>query len=302
MNKHNTRLRAAFRARKRRTKPDFLLIDVSNSFTKLAFASRFRIERALKITTPSLNARRIASILRRRDARTVVVSSVVPKKSREIKRAARGRKIIWLTAKTRLNVRIDYPKPRSIGADRLANAVAVAELYGSPAIVIDFGTAVTFDIICAERSYIGGVIAPGLEAMTNFLYQRTALLPRLSLKEPYRAVGKSTVEAMRSGAIFGYRGLVREILARIKAEQFSRKKVAVVATGGYARFVASQLPEIAVINPHLTLEGLRIVGNLNLFRRLRAIIGFRGIVPGKMFFRTKPKIFAPNTISTCQGC
>ena len=99
--------------------------------------------------------------------------------------------------------------------------------------------------------------------MTNFLYQRTALLPRLSLKEPRRAVGKSTVEAMRSGAIFGYRGLVREILARIKAEQFSRNKVTVVATGGYARLIASPLPEVAVIHPHLTLEGLRIVANLN---------------------------------------
>jgi type III pantothenate kinase len=99
--------------------------------------------------------------------------------------------------------------------------------------------------------------------MTNYLYQRTALLPRLSLKEPHRAVGKSTVEAMRAGAIFGYRGLVREILARIRAEQFSRKKIAVVATGGYARLVAGQLPEVGMIHPHLTLEGLRIVGNLN---------------------------------------
>src|SRR5438552_19061248 len=126
MNKHSTRLRAAFPARKRQTKPDFLLIDVSNSFTKLAFASRSRIGRASKIATPSLTTRKIASILRRRDPSIVVVSSVVPKKTREIKRAARGRKIIWLTAKTRLNVRIDYPNPRSIGADRLANAVAVA--------------------------------------------------------------------------------------------------------------------------------------------------------------------------------
>ena len=85
----------------------------------------------------------------------------------------------------------------------------------------------------------------------------------LSLKEPHRVVGKSTVEAMRSGAIFGYRGLVREILTRIKAEQFSRKKIAIVGTGGYARLVASHLPEVAVIHPHLTLEGLRIVGKLN---------------------------------------
>ena len=206
----------------------------------------------------------VAKFLRRRQVNKVIVSSVVPTKSPAISKAARNRaQVLWLNWKVKLGVTLDYPNPDSIGADRLANAAAVAELYGSPAIVVDLGTAVTFDVISETRSYIGGVIAPGLEAMTNFLYQRTALLPRLSLKEPYRAVGKSTVEAMRSGAIFGYRGLVREILARIKAEQFSRKKIAVVATGGYARFVASQLPEIAVIHPHLTLEGLRIVGNLN---------------------------------------
>ena len=99
--------------------------------------------------------------------------------------------------------------------------------------------------------------------MTNFLYQRTALLPRISLKEPRRAVGKSTIEAMLSGALFGYRGLVREILARIKAEQFPHKKVCLIATGGYARLIAGGLPEIGVVHPHLTLEGLRIVANLN---------------------------------------
>ena len=136
------------------------------------------------------------------------------------------------------------PTPKSIGADRLANAAAVAALYGCPAIVVDFGTAVTFDIVSARRNYIGGVIAPGLEAMTNFLYQRTALLPKLSLKEPRRAIGRSTIEAMLSGAVFGYRGLVREILARIRAEQFPRRKLHVVATGGYARLIAAQLPEI----------------------------------------------------------
>jgi type III pantothenate kinase len=129
--------------------------------------------------------------------------------------------------------------------------------------VVDFGTAMTFDIISARRKYIGGVIAPGLEAVTGFLYRRTALLPKISLKEPRRAIGKSTIEAMRSGAVIGYRGLVREILARIKTEQFARKKVHVVATGGYARLIAGQLPEIDVIRPHLTLEGLRIAANLN---------------------------------------
>ena len=188
----------------------------------------------------------------------------MPAKNSVISKAAHNRaQVLWLDWKLKLGVTIDYPKPESIGADRLANAAAVADLYGWPAIVVDFGTAVTFDVVSARRRYIGGVIAPGLESMTNFLYERAALLPRLSLKEPHRAVGKSTVEAMRSGAIFGYRGLVREILTQIKAEQFSRKKVAVVATGGYARLIASRVPEVAVIHPHLTLEGLRIVGNLN---------------------------------------
>jgi len=132
-----------------------------------------------------------------------------------------------------------------------------------PAIVVDFGTAVTFDIVSERRAYVGGVIAPGLEAMSKFLYERTALLPRISLKEPRRAVGKSTTEAMLSGAVFGYRGLVREILVRIKKEKFRRKPVHVVATGGYARLIAGVLPEIHEIYPHLTLEGLRIIANLN---------------------------------------
>jgi type III pantothenate kinase len=99
--------------------------------------------------------------------------------------------------------------------------------------------------------------------MTNFLYQRTALLPKLSLKEPRRAIGRSTIEAMRSGAVFGYRGLVREIIAQIKAERFPHKKVHVVATGGYAELIAARLNEIDLVHPNLTLEGLRIVANLN---------------------------------------
>ena len=243
--------------------PDFLLVDVSNSFTKLAFASRARIGRAMRISTAELSTRRLDQILRKGGARTIVACSVVPKKNRKIEQAAGNRRIIWLTPKVRLNVRIDYPNPSSIGPDRLANAVAVTELYGAPAIVIDFGTAVTFDIVSADRGYIGGVIAPGLEAMTNFLYDRTALLPRISLREPRRAVGKSTYEAMLAGAIFGYRGLVREILGRIVREQFPKTRLHVVATGGYAKLIARQLAEVEAVHQNLTLEGLRLVGCMN---------------------------------------
>ena len=217
-----------------------------------------------RIPTTEFSSRVVSEFLRRRRVKKLVVSSVVPTKNFTISRAAQNKApVLWLNWKLKLGIEVEYPKPQSIGADRLANAAAVAELYGCPAVVVDFGTAATFDVVSEGRRYIGGVIAPGLEAMTSYLYQRTALLPKLSMNEPHRAVGKSTVEAMRSGAVFGYRGLVREILARIKAEQFARKKVVVVATGGYARFIASQVPEVATVHPHLTLEGLRIAGNLN---------------------------------------
>src|SRR5437899_6093462 len=242
---------------------DYLLVDISNSYTKLAFASATRISAPVRIATSKLSSSVVTGFLRKQRVWKVVVSSVMSRKNPAISKAIGKLEALWLDSTLKLGVGIDYPQPQSIGADRLANAAAVAELYGFPAIVVDFGTAVTFDIVSERRTYAGGVIAPGLEAMTNFLYQRTALLPRLSLKEPRRAVGKSTIEAMLSGAVFGYRGLVREILARIRAEQFRRKKVYVVATGGYARLIAGRLPEIGVIRPHLTLEGLRIVANLN---------------------------------------
>ena len=165
---------------------------------------------------------------------------------------------IHVNAGIELGIGVRYPKPKQIGADRLANAVGVAELYGTPAIVVDFGTAVTFDIINDRREYVGGVIAPGLAAVTDYLYQRTALLPRIKLAEPRLAIGKSTVEAMRVGAVIGYRGLVKEILAALRREPGMRPAV-VVATGGYGGLMARKIPEIQHVNPMLTLEGLRFI-------------------------------------------
>jgi type III pantothenate kinase len=242
---------------------NYLLIDISNSCTKLAFASKTKIGRRQKVATPRFDGNFLRHFINRRKIDRWIVSSVVPKKNREVQKAAGKTKVLWLNSRLKLGVGIDYPRPKSIGADRLANAAAVAALYGCPAIVVDFGTAVTFDIVSEGKNYIGGVIAPGLEAMTNFLYQRTALLPKLSLKEPRRTIGRSTIDAMRSGAVLGYRGLVREIIARIKAERFSRRKVHVVATGGYAELISGRLSEIDAVHRDLTLEGLRIVGNLN---------------------------------------
>src|SRR5438876_764097 len=246
------------------TRPlDYLLVDISNSYTKLVFASTKRISTPVRIVTNKLSSSVFSRFLGQRRVRKVVVSSVVPKKNRMISKVAGKTRVLWLNSTVKLGVGIDYPAPETIGADRLANAAAVAALYGCPAIVVDFGTAVTFDIVSARRKYVGGVIAPGLESMTNFLYQRTALLPKLSLKEPRSTVGRSNIDAMRYGAVIRYRGLVRKIIARIKAERFHGKKVHVIATGGYADLIAGRLREIDAVHPNLTLEGLRIVANLN---------------------------------------
>lgn len=243
---------------------DYLLIDVSNSYTKLAFATRARLAKPIRHPTGELSIAVLRRILRGWNAGTIVVSSVVPRKNKVIATAAGSARVLFLSPELDLGVGVDYPAPRSIGADRLANAAAVAHLYGYPAIVVDFGTAVTFDVVSARGDYVGGVIAPGLEAMTSFLYQRTALLPKLNLREPGRAIGKTTREAMMSGAVFGYRGLVREILIRVCRENFSRSKPKIVATGGYAKLIAGKLPEIEAVRPNLTLEGLRIIGNRNV--------------------------------------
>lgn len=242
---------------------DYLLIDVSNSFTKLAFASQKMLGATERVETARLRTAVLWKFIHQGAVERIVVCSVVPKKDALIRRAARSVPVTFVNSKCELGVGVDYPAPKSIGADRLANAAAVAALYGCPAVVVDFGTAVTFDVVSAERCYIGGVIAPGLEAMTNYLYKRTALLPKLTLAEPRRAVGRSTKAAMMSGAVFGYRGLVKEILRKIGAEAFGKRKPKIVATGGYAQLIAAQIPEIDAVRPHLTLEGLRIIGNLN---------------------------------------
>ena len=153
----------------------------------MAFATANANLAPIRIPTRSLNEQKTAGRVASGRKRSTVGSSF-PRSFREESSIRQGRRrdehSVARTARLNLGSEIDYPEPRSIGADRLANAAAVAQLYGYPAIVVDFGTAVTFDIVSADGAYIGGVIAPGLEAMTNFLYQRTALLPKLTLREP----------------------------------------------------------------------------------------------------------------------
>ena len=250
--------------------PDYLLIDISNSFTKLIPATRDGLlGEPARIPTPKLTAAALRSAVGKGVFRRgIVLSSVVPDAEAAVEAFAGKRmRLLKVSHKIKLGVAVDYPKPASIGGDRLANAAGAVAFYGAPAIVIDFGTAVTFDVLAAPRrvpTYVGGVIAPGLESMTDYLYQRTALLPRIDLREPINAIGKSTVDAMLAGAVYGYRGLVRQILEEIRRELKIGRRLHTVATGGYAELIAERLPEVNQVHPNLTLEGLRIIGNLNL--------------------------------------
>ena len=238
-----------------------LLIDISNSFTKASVAIGSRIGRVHRIPTPELKPASLRLLAGKTKLDSVFLSSVVPAKNPAVLTAFP--QAVTIGPHLDLGVGIDYPDPKSIGADRLANAAACRGLYGTPAIVVDFGTAVTFDVLSVKGDYIGGVIAPGLNAMTNYLHEKTALLPEVTLKEPKSAVGRSTRGAMLSGAIHGYRGLIKEILAQITAEAFHGKKPVVVATGGDAKLIAGKLPFFDEVDPLLTLRGILLIARRN---------------------------------------
>jgi type III pantothenate kinase len=246
----------------------FFVIDVGNTSTKWAVSDGKKIFKekeflTKRFTEPSRKNENLSFSI----SSGAIISCVVPNAIPGIKKCLKSLGVhqpILISNKIDLGIGISYPNPSKIGADRLANAVAAVELYGAPSIVVDFGTAVTFDVISAKSEYIGGAIAPGLRFMTHYLHERAALLPHISLSEPRSVIGKNTVEAMRVGAVIGYRGLVKEILAGIQDEmKVNSKNIQIIATGGHCSLVASKIPEIHHIVPKLTLQGLRLIYNRN---------------------------------------
>lgn len=162
---------------------------------------------------------------------------------------------------TKTGVRIRMDNPREVGADRIVDAAAAHHLYGGPVIIVDFGTASTFDTVSKEGDYLGGAIAPGLAVAAEALFTHTAVLPRIQLVAPKRAIGTNTVDAMQSGLIFGYVGLIEGIVSRIQKEL--GEKALVVATGGYVELLAKETSIIDKVNPDLTLIGLRLIHLMN---------------------------------------
>jgi len=165
-------------------------------------------------------------------------------------------------AGVRTGVRITQDNPREVGADRVVHAAAAHHLYGgSASIVIDMGTATTFDVVSKEGDHLGGAIAPGIVIATEALTARTSALPRIDLVRPRRAIGKNTINAMQSGIVFGYVGLVEGLVRRIKEELAEPAKV--IATGGNARLIANETSIIDVVDADLILVGLRLIYDMN---------------------------------------
>jgi type III pantothenate kinase len=159
--------------------------------------------------------------------------------------------------RVRTGVQIRYDNPQEVGADRIVNAVATYRRYGGPACVVDFGTATTFDAISTEGDYLGGAIAPGIGIAADALFQRTAKLPRIDLVRPPTVIGKNTVQSMQSGMLFGYVGLVEGLVARFRSELGPDMRV--IATGGLASLIAAETDVVHTVDPWLTLEGLRLI-------------------------------------------
>ena len=244
-----------------------LLFDIGNTHTHLGLADGRRVVKQADIPTFAWlaggAAARVKKFVGKNEIDGAALCSVVPcatPVAKKFVRTAWKLEALELTPNTLRGVGIDYPKPNSIGPDRLANAVAAKFHFGAPVVVVDFGTAVTFDVVDTCGNYVGGIIAPGLEAMTNYLHEKTALLPKIDIREIKSAIGKSTEQAMLVGAVHGYRGLVRELIGELKRE-LRAKKLPVAATGGYAQLIAAKLPEISAVEPNLTLEGLRLAWN-----------------------------------------
>lgn len=198
------------------------------------------------------------------DLTGVVLASVVPNLTGRVIQACQEylkQDPLVVDTGVKTGIRIRYEDPRAVGADRVADAVAVVHLYGGPACVIDFGTATTFNAITKEGDYLGGAITAGVNLAAEALYTRAAKLPRMELQRPPSVIGRNTVHAMQSGLLFGYVSMVEGMVARFRSELGSDMKV--IATGGLAEVVAKETDVIDVISPWLTLEGLRIIWELN---------------------------------------
>lgn len=202
--------------------------------------------------------------LRFKDIRGVAIASVVPPLTHvfvEMVEKFVKQKPLLVDASTNTGVKILADSPQDVGADRIVDTAAAYQLYGGPACVVDFGTATTFDAVSAKGEYLGGAIAPGIGIAAEALFSRTSKLPRIDFVRPPKAIGTNTIHAMQSGLIFGYIGLIEGMVARFRQEL--GPKMRVIGTGGLAETMAKETEVIEIVDPWLTLEGLRLIWEMN---------------------------------------
>lgn len=194
----------------------------------------------------------------------VCLASVVPQLTQRVAQACRqylGQEPLLVDAGVKTGIRIRYEDPRAVGADRVADAVAAVRLYGGPACIIDFGTATTFNAVTKEGEYLGGAITAGINLAADALFTHTAKLQRIDLQRPPSVIGRNTTHAMQSGLLFGYVSMAEGMVERFRDELGADMKV--IATGGLAEIIANETRVIDVLAPWLTLDGLRIIWELN---------------------------------------
>ena len=248
---------------------NILLVNIGNTSVCTAIGRGKIVSNSIRMQTsgctPVSVKRQILRVVRKRSITDAVICSVVPRLnalwSREIQKAL-GRRPLLVGHKLKTGITLDYSKPATLGADRLANVCGAGWLYGAPVIVVDIGTAITFDVVTRDGRFIGGAIAPGPAMMADYMAERTTLLPSIRIDGKCPKIGRNTVEAMQVGALAGCRGMIREIIGYLCTQnKLSRFKL--VATGGWAGMICKGMNMPFIIDQEVTLQGMNRIYELN---------------------------------------